>query len=313
MVEPSASFMLSPPTEIAATASLATEENFSPTSRASSLQRSSAVRAAASRRSCAAIASAATASAARRAEFLDLAADHAGRIVDQPAQLRVARVEVLGPGGAGRFEQSPRVIGLARHASNSNRALAATSDVLERLAAHHHRFVQPVDREIEPRREPVAVGDDDVGNAARARFDALDQLVDPLAEFARQRLAGDRQARRHRVAVQADRFGGLRAAVGDAADHDMVVLVERVTRRRGRGAELGDDAVGVTAQRLDRRDAGRLDAADQILVAAGEIGRQRLAGVADALVDVGDAADDVLGAAAARRGEPGGDVGGDRR
>ena len=146
----------------------------------------------------------------------------------------------------------------------------------QRLAAHHHRFVQPVDREVEPRRQTVAMSDDDVGNAARARLDALDQFVDALAEFARQRFAGDRKARRHGVAVQADpplRRPGRRCR-RCPADDNMVVLVERVTRRGGRGAELGDDAVGVTAMLVTRhvnlvystalRNAGNSHAAEEI-------------------------------------------------
>ncbi len=301
---------LSPLTEIDATASLATEANFSLTSRVSSLQRCSAPRAAASRRSCAAIASAATASAARRADSSTWPPSTPDEFVDQRAQLRMARVEMLRPRRAGRVEQRARVLGLGAK-RRFEPGVGRHQQFFERLAAHDHGFVQLFDREIEPCREPVAMGDDGVGNAARARFDPLDHLVDALAEFTRQRLAGHRQPRRHRVAVQADCFGRLRAAVGDAADHDIVVGVERVAGCGGRGGELVDDAVGVPAQGFDRSGAARLDAADQFLVAAGEIRRQRLAGVADALVDVGDAADDLFSAAAAGGGEAGRYVGGD--
>ena len=66
------------------------------------------------------------------------------------------------------FEQRARVVGLARQRRFEPR-VGGDERILERLAAHHDQFMQPVDREVEPRRQPFAVVDDDVGNAARAR------------------------------------------------------------------------------------------------------------------------------------------------
>ena len=91
------------------------------------------------------------------------------------------------------------------------------------------------------------------GKPAAGDVDAIDEIVDPLAEISRQGFAGDGQARRHRLAVQADRFGGLRAAVGDAADDSSVVLASAVERPPSRRPNWDDDAVAVTAQRLRRR------------------------------------------------------------
>ena len=247
--------------------------------------------------------------AARR--LFDLGADHAGGIVDQGAKLRMASVEMFGPRGAGRIRTTRAHLRSWRRASSSNCWLADSSDSCNawpRTTTNScSRSTAMSSRDARP--SPLPTTTSEMPRALE--FDALDQFVHALAELARQRLAGDRQAGRHRVAVQTDRLGGLGAAVGDATDDQVVVGVERVAGRRSRRGELADDAVGMAAQGFDRLRARRLDAADQVLVAAGEITRQRLAGVANALVDVGDPSDDFLGGVAARRGQPGRDVVGD--
>ena len=236
---------------------------------------------------------------------VDLPSDRFGGIVDEGPQLGVAGVEMLVPGGPGGFEQRPRVLGLVGH-RRFEAGVGGGERFLQRLAAHHHRLVQAIGDRVESRGELAAMRDDRLGDAAGAVFDPADEVVDALAEFARHRFADHRQACRHRVAVQANRVGGLGAALGDVGDHYAVVVVERPAGQFGGGGQLGDDRFGVAVQRIDGQRASRLEAGDQLLIATGEIGRQRLAGAADALIDVGDAADDLFGAAPARRGQAGG-------
>ena len=217
--------MLSPPTAIAATASLAMAENFSPDLR-------DLVGPSGQRRLRNLLKAVLRGRALVRDRFdrplrrlVDLAAHRAGGFVDEGAQLRVARVEMLRPNGAGRVQDGARVIGLGGQGgvSRSLDAASASSSVCPRTTT-----VSCNRSDASPSREARSSPCDEhrLGKSAAGAVDAIDDVLAPFAEISGHRFAGRGQARRHGLAVQPNRFGGLSAAGLDAVDQVVVARAD---------------------------------------------------------------------------------------
>ena len=138
-------------------------------------------------------------------------------VVDHAAQLALAGVELFAPSRSREVEDRGCVFrAIPNHGAEP--FARPGEPVFKRLAAHHDGVVQAFRGVAETHDETIAVYNDGVGEPLAAALEPLDQRIRPVTEVASDCVAGDAELIGDRVALDANRGDGLRAARVDPAD-----------------------------------------------------------------------------------------------
>ncbi len=156
--------------------------------------------------------------------------------------------------------------------------------------------------------DAAAVDANRFDDLAAARADPVDDVVGVGADGARHGERGLRQPVGHAVTVADDRLRRLGARLDDAADHVVGMGADRAAGQFGGVPEARCDVVAMSADRVDDRGLRGVDAGDQVVAARVHVVEQDVARHPDAVIDVSDPFEDVVGGFLARFGEPGCDA-----